>query len=86
MHRSADSSVDASWSLRVMRHFLEQRFWRFVYAAIMTAWLFGLLFVQWLLFMGPSTLWLETVTNIPFVDLGHRVREQLSKPLSPPVR
>ena len=64
--------------------FLEERFWRFVYAAMVVIWMLGLLFVQGLLFMTPSALWLETVTNIPFVDIAHRVREQLGKPLSPP--
>jgi hypothetical protein len=68
----------------VVRIFLAQGLLRSAYAVAVTAWICGLLFVQWLLFMTPSALRLEGVTKIPFVDLSHRVRAQISKPLSPP--
>jgi hypothetical protein len=60
---------------------------RITRAAALTAalsWICILIFVQWILLMTPAALQLESVTDLPLVDLAHSVRVHVGKPLSPP--
>jgi hypothetical protein len=68
-----------------MRRFLTTgRSLRAAGVALACSWICALVFVQWILLMAPAALQFEMATGIRVIDLGHWVRGQVSKPLSPP--
>jgi hypothetical protein len=55
-------------------------------AAFCAVWIAAMLFVQWLVSMPTSALYVESKTQLPLTSAIYFVRGNLSKPLSPPNR